>query len=294
MEANNFMIFPYNHTMSGKLFLGIDFLRKNKLLLRVKDRVLVKTMPDSSKVEMFIDSCGRIDRNLYSNICCFATEDVNVSSGTAKNVPINFCLPTVGPDHMLLYSDDDLDRNLRDRVRGLSGIVNVESKKILFVAGDGACTIKKGQMLGKIASVVELPSEDNEDLWSYSKVADSSSPLDQIKLPNLTLQQQTEVFKVLNAAKPVFSCGDYDVGQANVTEHTIRLSNDTPIYQRPRRFPSPIMNEIEKQCQELRSLDIIEPSISPWNSPIVPVLKIGGGLRMCLDYRKLNLVTVPD
>ena len=44
----------------------------------------------------------------------------------------------------------------------------------------------------------------------------------------------------------------------------------------------------------IEDLAIIEPSVSPWNSPIVPILKKGGGLRMCLDYRRLNQVTVPD
>ena len=39
---------------------------------------------------------------------------------------------------------------------------------------------------------------------------------------------------------------------------------------------------------------MIEPSVSPWNSPIVPVMKKDGGLRMCLDYRQLNKVTIPD
>ena len=39
---------------------------------------------------------------------------------------------------------------------------------------------------------------------------------------------------------------------------------------------------------------IIEPSISPWSSPIVPVCKPEGSDRLCLDFRKLNVVTAPD
>jgi hypothetical protein len=92
----------------------------------------------------------------------------------------------------------------------------------------------------------------------------------------------------------VFSTGDTDVGLAGVTKHQIRLTNETPIYQRPRRFPQPIADEIERQCKELNSLDIIEPSVSPWSSPVVPVRKKDGSVRMCIDYRQLNRVTIPD
>ena len=39
---------------------------------------------------------------------------------------------------------------------------------------------------------------------------------------------------------------------------------------------------------------VIEPSTSPWTSPIVPVRKKDGGTRVCIDYRKLNTVTEED
>ena len=44
----------------------------------------------------------------------------------------------------------------------------------------------------------------------------------------------------------------------------------------------------------LLDLDCIEESISEWASPIVLVRKANGELRMCIDYRGLNKVTIRD
>ncbi|KAL7631268.1 UNVERIFIED_CONTAM: hypothetical protein RMT77_018430 [Armadillidium vulgare] len=84
------------------------------------------------------------------------------------------------------------------------------------------------------------------------------------------------------------------MGNASMTPHRIELFDDTPICQMTRRFSEIISKEIEGQCEELLLKDIIEPSISPWNSPIVPVRKKDGSLRMCLDSRRLNRVTIPQ
>ncbi|KAL7631583.1 UNVERIFIED_CONTAM: hypothetical protein RMT77_018115 [Armadillidium vulgare] len=84
------------------------------------------------------------------------------------------------------------------------------------------------------------------------------------------------------------------MGNASMTPHRIELFDDTPICQKTRRFSDKIAREIEEQCEELLLKDIIEPSISPWNSPIVPVRKKDSSLRMFLDYRRLNRVTIPQ
>ncbi|KMQ85294.1 reverse transcriptase family protein, partial [Lasius niger] len=44
----------------------------------------------------------------------------------------------------------------------------------------------------------------------------------------------------------------------------------------------------------MKSQRVIEESRSPWTSPVVLVKKKNGSFRFCVDYRKLNAVTIKD
>lgn len=79
-------------------------------------------------------------------------------------------------------------------------------------------------------------------------------------------------------------------------KHTmkIRLTSDAPLYCNPRRLSYLEKEEVSKVIDDLLIKQIIRPSNSPFASPIVLVKKKGGELRMCIDYRALNKVTVRD
>ena len=73
----------------------------------------------------------------------------------------------------------------------------------------------------------------------------------------------------------------------------IELLPDTgPISKRPYRMPANDLEEIKKQIKELLDKGYIRPSSSPWESPVLLVEKKDGSLRMVVDYRGLNEVTI--
>ena len=54
------------------------------------------------------------------------------------------------------------------------------------------------------------------------------------------------------------------------------------------------LKELKTQLQEVLDKGFIRPSVSPWGAPVLFVKKKDGTLRMCIDYRKINKVTVKN
>jgi hypothetical protein len=68
----------------------------------------------------------------------------------------------------------------------------------------------------------------------------------------------------------------------------------TPISKRPYRMPPTELAELKKQLQELLDKGFIRPSTSPWGCPALFVKKKDESLRLCIDYRPLNAVTIKN
>jgi hypothetical protein len=78
-------------------------------------------------------------------------------------------------------------------------------------------------------------------------------------------------------------------------EFAIELQPGTaPISKRPYRMPPAELAELKKQLQELLDKGFIRPSTSPWGCPALFVKKKDESLRLCIDYRPLNAVTIKN
>ncbi|CAM5092907.1 unnamed protein product [Natator depressus] len=120
----------------------------------------------------------------------------------------------------------------------------------------------------------------------------AGSPLETIPLSDqLTPAQQAEVRGVLHPYRQLFS---NQPGRTNLTVHRVQTGSHPPIRCSPFRVTGKTAQDLEREVRDMLALGVIQPSASPWASPVVLVPKKDGSVRFCVDYRKLNAITVSD
>lgn len=109
---------------------------------------------------------------------------------------------------------------------------------------------------------------------------------------NLSSYQKQSLENIINLFKGLSSKDK--LGLTNLISHHIDTGTAKPF--RQRQYPlSPAMQKfLNEEIDEMLSLGVIEPSQSPWSSPLWLVKKKDGEYRVCFDGRKLNEITVKD
>ena len=106
--------------------------------------------------------------------------------------------------------------------------------------------------------------------------------------------QRKQVHDLLCEYSDIFSQGSHDLGRTDFIKHRIDTGDAPPMHQQPHRLPLAKRKEAAKAIQEMQQQGVVEPSSSPWLSPVVLVKKKDGTIRFCVDYCKLNEVTRKD
>ena len=107
----------------------------------------------------------------------------------------------------------------------------------------------------------------------------------------LTYGERKEAQEVIGEFRNAFT----DLpGSTNLAVHRIRLTSDHPVKSRPYAIPFHIKSELENDIRDMLKMNIIRASESPYASPVVLVRKPDGTNRVCVDYRKLNRLTICD
>ncbi|KAK7933739.1 hypothetical protein WMY93_004635 [Mugilogobius chulae] len=102
------------------------------------------------------------------------------------------------------------------------------------------------------------------------------------------------VISKLEQIPEVFSHHDLDFGRTDHVRHHIRLHDETPFKHRARPIHPRDIEAVRDHLRDLLEAGVIRESESPFSSPIVVVRKKNGDVRLCIDYRKLNLHTIKD
>ena len=134
----------------------------------------------------------------------------------------------------------------------------------------------------------ERESEGSETLPEYLKPAWENAQ------ENLTSEQAVQVKTLLMKHKDVFAKNKTDLGRTDIVKHKINTGTAAPVKQNPRRLPLSKRELVREEISKMLEQGIVQPSQSPWSSPVVLVQKKDGSTRFCVDYRKLNNLTLKD
>ncbi|CAF1071831.1 unnamed protein product [Brachionus calyciflorus] len=141
-----------------------------------------------------------------------------------------------------------------------------------------------------------------EEVEADIEVPWRSQNLDNVKVDSLidwdksqlTRDQKLKLRNLIGKYSDVFSKGDGDLGYCDKFKFNINTGDNKPIKQRAYRVPYAKQDQIDKMVDDMLKQKVISKSKSPWASPVVLVKKKDGTERFCVDFRKLNSVTIKD
>ncbi|GJS57331.1 putative reverse transcriptase domain-containing protein [Tanacetum coccineum] len=79
---------------------------------------------------------------------------------------------------------------------------------------------------------------------------------------------------------------------ASVMDTSLESPNIENLSVAPYRMAPVELKELKEQLQEMLENGFIRPSVSPWGAPVLFVKKKDGSMRLCIDYRELNRITI--
>ncbi|KAG0734187.1 hypothetical protein G6F29_012897 [Rhizopus arrhizus] len=197
------------------------------------------------------------------------------------------------------------------------------AEKLLSVAAgivrfdsDGIATIKLANLSTqfniinkdqRVAFLEYLPSSPDvfpvtsttstEDLHAFEQSANASKPNPKPSFSDaidssLPVSENARLANLLSEFDDCFKSKATSV--TPLTQHHVDTGDHRPLSQPPHRTSAAENDVISNLIDEMLQQGIIQPSKSPWSSPVVLVRKKDGTPRFCIDYRRLNAITTRD
>ena len=165
--------------------------------------------------------------------------------------------------------------------------------------------LEAGTRLGTVKSVTVQPLDQcttdvSGDGATVGAVKCSSERLEQLyrelnfPLNSLSPDEARRLRRLVGEFSDVFALDDSELGCTDVLRHSVDTGDHLPIKQQPYRTPVVRRELVAAMIGEMEKHGVVQPSTSPWASPVVLVPKKDGTLRFCVDYRRLNSVTRKD
>ena len=189
------------------------------------------------------------------------------------------CVQPLG--HLLNHTQGTSVTQIREGAFRLQ-LINPKDEPVRIRTGTNICSVTREIQIAEI-NTVQL--ENNvERIEALKAEAVKNTPKEFKQIISDIIECYSNTFVLSNEA----------TGECPVLPFRIETKDETPIHVRPYRIPHKYEQEVKQQIQKMEKEGIIEKAGSPWQSPVVVVKKKDGSARICVDYRKLNAITVAD
>ena len=207
-------------------------------------------------------------------------------------------------DPVMVEGDGDFERETGVTVENVLVSPSGGGKQLVITNLSGITqVIPEGVMVGEAHPVEVLEPSQDPDEGSVTQVKKLSSVREEwrkkelVELLNpleLPESDAASLQEFLISNHDVFSLEDGERGETDLVSMEIKTGDSLPCKQPLRRMPFVVRKEVAKQLKDMQRNNVIQPSSSPWSSPVVMVRKRDGSHRFCVDYRALNTVTKAD
>jgi hypothetical protein len=146
---------------------------------------------------------------------------------------------------------------------------------------------------------VEIVDNFDENLNNELNIDRKQKILNQLRVSHLNPTEANAIEDTCLKFQEIFYLEGDKLTFTNQIKHEIITESEKPIFSKSYRYPQIHKKEVKKQITKMLEQNIIQPSTSPWSSPVwvVPKKLDSSGeqkWRIVIDYRKLNEITLGD
>ena len=330
-NKRNYSDFAIIPNMATILILGLDFIKKHKILLdMIKEEITLH--PDTQEQPM----CGQVIKLIqvkdprYQDIVQ-ENEDIEESDTiTNHNVPNqavkdpsvrrNRFISTDHPYEIMPRSFERIDFKCEkandienalihfDKRKAPPGLllgfpmVKIENGKAftyVFNPTKKILHLPRVRYLGSYEEIkreaIRAEMQDEQQRLPHVEVNREPFKMEELNFgPNLTQEQKNLLFKTINDHRKCFAKSEEELEKLNYRAVIIDTGTNPPVYRPPYNYTPFEREELKRHTDRMLALGIIEPSQSIYNSPVLLVKKPNGEYRFCLDLRGLNKTVVQN
>lgn len=150
-------------------------------------------------------------------------------------------------------------------------------------------------------TIINSENLSNYNIYNFDSINNSRNrqgKLNEIITNNSPKYIHKDLTNLCTKYSEIFAMESDTLTQNNFYSQKLRLTDNIPVYTKNYRTPITQKDEINKHVQELIDNELIEPSVSPYNSPVLLVPKKSNDnnkkWRMVIDYRQLNRKLIAD